>query len=245
MLFGDEKRFSKPVTPSKKDGQVYAIRVGQNTDEHIGPGSYFFNDVEEERNGWKKKSFSRREPMTPSTKERNNSILNRSDFYQQGVMTAYGAMAMPTSSPKARASPGPGYYDGDILRSPSFKSLHSPGSSYSLSGRGSASTTPRFAFDKSAVLKDGVLFVSRENNQKDIGPGQYAVPLDTLRKSSFNVRASQGKSSNSPLSPNNTSFYSSSNRKNAVNEVLASASREQQQKHSRAARAKSAPRMRA
>ena len=91
--------------------------------EVIGPGSYFFNDVEEERNGWKKKSFSRREPMTPSTKERNNSILNRSDFYQQGVMTAYGAMAMPTSSPKARASPGPGYYDGDILRSPSSKSV--------------------------------------------------------------------------------------------------------------------------
>lgn len=121
MLFGDEKRFSKPLTPTKRDGQVFAVKVSQNTDDHIGPGSYFFNDVEEQRNGWRKKSFSRREPMTPSSKEKANS-LNRSDFYTHGVMTSYGAMAMPTQSPK-RPSPGPGYYEKDIIRSPSHRSV--------------------------------------------------------------------------------------------------------------------------
>lgn len=119
MLFGDEKRFAKPMTPSSKDGQVYAIKVASNTDKNIGPGCYFFSEVDEQRNGWKKKSFSRREPMTPSTKERANGS-SRSDSYTHGVMTSYGAMAMPTESPK-RASPGPGYYERDIIRSPSGK----------------------------------------------------------------------------------------------------------------------------
>lgn len=121
MLFGDEERFSKPMTPTKRDGQVYAVKVSQNTDEFIGPGSYYKNDVEEQRGGWQKKSFSRREPMTPSSKEKANG-LNRSDFYTHGVMTSYGAMAMPTHSPK-RPSPGPGYYEKDIIRSPSSRSV--------------------------------------------------------------------------------------------------------------------------
>lgn len=121
MLFGDEKRFAKPMTPSSKDGQVYATKVGNNTDKNIGPGCYFLSEADEQRNGWKKKSFSRREPMTPSTNERANR-LSRSDFYTHGVMTSYGAMAIPTDSPK-RASPGPGYYERDIIRSPSGRSV--------------------------------------------------------------------------------------------------------------------------
>ena len=92
--------------------------------------------------------------------------------------------------------------------------------------------TPRFAFDSSAVLKDGVLFVSRENNAKEVGPGQYAIPMDTLRKPSFNVRASPGKAA---LSPNAGTI----SRKQSVNDVLASA-----RSSASNGRAKSAPRMR-
>lgn len=239
MLFGDEKRFAKPMTPSSKDGQVYATKVGNNTDKNIGPGCYFLSEADEQRNGWKKKSFSRREPMTPSTNERANR-LSRSDFYTHGVMTSYGAMAIPTDSPK-RASPGPGYYERDIIRSPSGRSLHSPNSSYSLYATNNTgattpratATTPRFAFDQSAVLKNGVLFVSRENNAKDIGPGQYAIPMDTMRKPSFNVRASNGKEA---LSPNMIS------RKPSANDTMLAASGSSSS--AQRARAKSAPRMR-
>lgn len=71
-------------------------------------------------------------------------------------------------------------------------------------------TTPRFAFDQSVVMKDGVLFVSAENNRKDIGPGYYSFDADTLNKPSFNVRAKSAnrssirKSSNSPAYSNST-----------------------------------------
>lgn len=68
--------------------------------------------------------------------------------------------------------------------------LRSDGSVGGMStGTSNMPTTPRFAFDQSAVVKDGILFVSAENNKKDIGPGYYSFNTDTLNKSSFNVRA--------------------------------------------------------
>ena len=51
------------------------------------------------------------------------------------------------------------------------------------------STSKRFLFDRSATLKDGVLFLSAENNTKETGPGYYSYNLDTLNKPSFNTRA--------------------------------------------------------
>jgi hypothetical protein len=68
--------------------------------------------------------------------------------------------------------------------------LRSDGSVGGMStGTSNMPTTPRFAFDQSAVVKDGVLFISAENNRKDIGPGYYSYSTDTLNKPSFNVRA--------------------------------------------------------
>lgn len=59
----------------------------------------------------------------------------------------------------------------------------------SRQGDSSADRSPRFAFNQSLVLKDGVLFQSRENESKPIGPGYYAVPIEgTLLRPSFNVR---------------------------------------------------------
>ena len=44
-------------------------------------------------------------------------------------------------------------------------------------------------------MKDGVIFQSAENERKLTGPGYYNLNTDTLSKPSFNIRASQGKSS--------------------------------------------------
>lgn len=54
---------------------------------------------------------------------------------------------------------------------------------------GAMSTSRRFLFDQSATLKNGVLFLSAENNSKETGPGYYNYNTDTLNKPSHNVRA--------------------------------------------------------
>jgi hypothetical protein len=52
-------------------------------------------------------------------------------------------------------------------------------------------STPRFAFEDSLVLKNGVLFQSAENTQDKhtLGPGYYTPRHATLNRSSFNIRA--------------------------------------------------------
>ena len=61
--------------------------------------------------------------MTPSGKGRSdesslspNGRFDRSDYYTSGVMTSYGTISAP--SPRRHDLPGPGYYEGDILKSP-------------------------------------------------------------------------------------------------------------------------------
>lgn len=110
MMFSDEKRFANNLVSSKRDGQMMAVQKA-TTEAHVGPGSYFAGARSD---GWQKRSFSRREPMTPSKKSKE---LDRSDLYAHGVVTSYGAVAVPINSPKAM-SPGPGYYDRDIFKSP-------------------------------------------------------------------------------------------------------------------------------
>jgi hypothetical protein len=66
------------------------------------------------------------------------------------------------------------------------------------------STTKRFLFDQSACLKNGVLFLSSENNAKETGPGYYNYQMDTLVKPSHNVRAKSPK----PGSLNNSGNFS-------------------------------------
>lgn len=122
MLFGDEKRFNRPLVSSAVDRQILAVQ-NPATDEYVGPGAYFNTSEDEKRNGWGNKSFSRRAPMTPTGKGRSdetslspNGRFDRSDYYTSGVLTSYGAMAAP--SPRRSDVPGPGYYEGDILKSP-------------------------------------------------------------------------------------------------------------------------------
>jgi hypothetical protein len=117
MLFGDEARFAKSYVNSQIDKQVMGVK-NFATEEHIGPGSYFHNDLEEKRNGWGNRSFSRRQPMTPS----KSSSSSMSPRHNHGVITPYGAIAAPPS-PHHAASVGPGYYNTSL-----FNSIASPAS---------------------------------------------------------------------------------------------------------------------
>lgn len=117
MLFGDEERFNKTYVSSQMDKQVLGIK-NFATEEHIGPGSYFSSDLDEKRNGWGNRSFSRRQPMTP----KKSSDGTFSPRHNHGVLTPYGAIGAP-QSPHHTSHLGPGYYNTG-----SFNSLSSPSS---------------------------------------------------------------------------------------------------------------------
>ena len=107
MLFGDEKRFQKTYVAHSLDNRIHGVKAVA-TDECLGPGCYN-ND-----NGWIKKSFSRRQPMTPPASQRN-SLFGRNDSFTTGVLTSYGTLSAPMSPRDVLGSPGPGYYEKTVF----------------------------------------------------------------------------------------------------------------------------------
>lgn len=105
MIFGDEPRFSKKLVAHPVDGSICGI-TKSSTEEHVGPGSYLAQQFEERRSGWRKQSFSNRQPM-----QEPKSPISRSDYYVSGVLSPNGTMAAPVSPARSK-SPGPGYYEG-------------------------------------------------------------------------------------------------------------------------------------
>ena len=119
MIFGDEPRFHKDIV-HHTSGSLAGYK-GSETDEHVGPGSYFAAQNEESRylhsfdsliilrgflifrSGWQSKSFSKRQPMSPESRS-----VDRSFHYTAGVIVPTG-LALP-GSPITRQTPGPGYY---------------------------------------------------------------------------------------------------------------------------------------
>lgn len=106
MIFNDEPRFSKKLVAHPADGAICGVTKSA-TEEHVGPGSYLAEQFEERRSGWRRKSFSNRQPM----EEPKNKSISRSDYYVSGVLSPNGTMATP-ASPARSHSPGPGYYEG-------------------------------------------------------------------------------------------------------------------------------------
>eukprot|EP01038_Epipyxis_sp_PR26KG_P016697 gene16697-22839_t len=157
MLFGDEPRFSRNSIDVK--GEVLRFGKSVETESHVGPGTYFSTELDEIRNGWKKRSFSRKQPMTPP--EGKNK-------YDQ-----------PT--------PGPGHYSGNVLYSfgtnKSFRPQSAEPAAYNLS------TTPRNVGPGMVVRNGVIYYSSDHYTNRNIGPGSYDVPSDKLIKKSFNVRA--------------------------------------------------------
>lgn len=114
MIFSDEPRFQKTAIAHPTNRQIHGFAKIE-TEKHVGPGVYFSTVDEDRRNGWKKHSFSKRQPMTP-VKAASPSQADRQEYYTASVLTSYGALAAPVS-PSKRNNPGPGHYDGDIYSS--------------------------------------------------------------------------------------------------------------------------------
>eukprot|EP00601_Ochromonadales_sp_CCMP2298_P018735 CAMPEP_0173298788 /NCGR_PEP_ID=MMETSP1143-20121109/16291_1 /TAXON_ID=483371 /ORGANISM="non described non described, Strain CCMP2298" /LENGTH=250 /DNA_ID=CAMNT_0014238951 /DNA_START=157 /DNA_END=912 /DNA_ORIENTATION=- len=196
MLFSDEPRFSSSLVPAA-DGQI-AGHTKSPTNPHVGPGVYLSEQFEERRSGWKKQSFTHRQPMSGPT-------ANRQDYYTSSVIAKNGTM----SSPSRSKSPGPGAYDNtpSIFSFPTDPhrtkdlNLSALGTSavHNQSTRNTTMcSTPRFAHSGSACLHSGVVFQSGSNDRSDLGPGSYAVPRDELLKRSYNVRVRSNSVTSTP-----------------------------------------------
>lgn len=113
MIFSDEPRFQKNAIAHPTNRQIHGFSKIE-TEKHVGPGAYFSTAEEDKRNGWKKHSFSVRQPMTPV--KASSPSQDRQEYFSAGVLTSYGAIAAPVS-PSKRSVPGPGHYDTDIYSS--------------------------------------------------------------------------------------------------------------------------------
>lgn len=176
---------------------------------HLGPGAYFTAANENLRGGWVKKTFSKRQPMSPGV-----GGADRSHHFQSGVMLSSGLGASVVGSPRARPSPGPGHYLGQqssfSSSPPSLlqrqKELSSrPSSAGSVSGasrRGSlmSAGSPRISAN-TTILRDGVLFHNGGSAERDgggIGPGYYAPVSSSFLTKSFNARVNKRSPGVSP-----------------------------------------------
>lgn len=178
MIFGDEPRFDKDVQIIH--GQLCGFRKNE-TDKHVGPGSYFAADNEELRSGWCPKSFSRRAPMSPDTRQ-----TDRNYHYTSAVLMPVG-LALP-GSPSGRQTPGPGYYGKPVVGTPTRRRPQSAGDSFNSAKSSCMGNAHRLA-SPTAILKDGVLFSSISQNV-GVGPGHYSLPDNSILRKSHNVRVS-------------------------------------------------------
>ena len=106
MLFSCEKRFDKgDVVHINNDLSGIRVTSGDTSAEMLGPGKYYNSNEEAERNGWRRKSFSKREPMSSP-----NHPKDRSMHYTSAVMYSTGLLSAPSSGGVVD-SPGPGHYN--------------------------------------------------------------------------------------------------------------------------------------
>jgi len=193
MIFSDEPRFAKNAIAHPTNHQIHGFSK-METEKHIGPGVYFSTAEEDKRNGWTKKSFSNRQPMSPV--KNSSPSQDRQDYYVAGVVNSYGAVAAPVS-PMKRNNPGPGHYDGDIYASFSASPLKRAQSADSFASlKPSRSNSARFALAPSLCMKDGIIFQSKENSHPTAGPGHYPIQRHDFLKKSHNVRVNKQSSPN-------------------------------------------------
>lgn len=178
MLFGDEPRFYKDLKPNRTS-DISGYGQMTETSSHVGPGAYYSESVNDKRNGWASNSFSKRQPMSPNSGRR----VDRNHHYTAGHLCSSGIII--PGSPNVKPSPGPGYYGGSIITSPT--SLRRPTSADTLK-IGTLGKSPRVA-RSTAVIRNGILFESKEINSGG-GPGYYNAqsPSHQLIKKSHNVR---------------------------------------------------------
>ena len=199
MIFSDEARFSKHTVAACGDGLLAMVKDSQ-TDTHLGPGAYYVQQNESVRGGWQKRSFSKREPMSPGTR-----VVDRNHHYTAGVMLPGGGIAEAAKMHSALSSPGPGHYLGTKpFFSPSKSSVASKANAGAMGdtanssqsrprSAGSFRTTPgspRIASPHTHI-RSGILFHSKPGTDSGVGPGYYAPLTSSFVTKSFNARVNQ------------------------------------------------------
>lgn len=179
MMFSEEPRFANGMTGLRQGGGQIQAHSKHTTHTSIGPGVYHTNDIENQRNGWGNRSFSKRQPMTPPLKG------ERGDYVVGAVLHKGQYVGAPLSTHN-RKSPGVGVYTlessfGKVGSSPMVKDKMG-----STAGRLTC-PSPRDG-TKTVVLPNGLLATSIEANNQSLGPGAYNVPSDFLNKPSHNKR---------------------------------------------------------
>lgn len=196
MIFSDEKRFTKDVT-LHQGTDLAAYKGNSDTLLNLGPGSHYNAANESVRSGWKKKSFSKREPM-----ERPSIEIDRSTHYTSGVLAASGLYTSPPS-PGLRVSPGPGQYLGvtpSSSRLPSSQDKSNHNISYNQIHNNTMNSTrtlattlpqsPRMPPPNTLIQYGLVVHGTSDAKQMSPGVGQYHKP-ETLLKKSFNTRVNK------------------------------------------------------
>ena len=110
MMFADAPRFIGSPVALDNTQQIQG-HTKPPTSLHVGPGAYFVNHNENIRGGWIKKSFSKREPMSPPSGIR----VDRNHHYTAGVLIGTG---IAQGGLNQKPSPGPGHYGSPIVISP-------------------------------------------------------------------------------------------------------------------------------
>ena len=193
MLFGDAPRDSK-MAVSRKGNGLGAHMKGNRTEDHLGPGAYYTSHNENIRAGWVRRSYSTKQPMSPTFEGKKERHKN----YTDSVMNSKGNL-LATGGSHSNSTPGPGHYNTfdevmPLKRSP--RAPFDPEQSSKLSPHGGiASGSPR-VLHPSASLKDGILFHGKAEEHLGIGPGHYynATSDKHMLKKSFNVRTRVGNS---------------------------------------------------
>ena len=218
MIFADEARFTKHTVAACGDGLAALVKTVQ-TDVHLGPGSYFTEAREAERGGWKRRSFSKREPFSPGSR-----IVDRNHHYTAGLLLPSGGIAVAAVSPSAGlSSPGPGHYigqkpfyspnksssktslmGGDSTINSTHSRPRSAGGSLGRSGMSGSSSRPSLGSPRlagpHAVVREGILFHSKPGTDSGVGPGYYSPVSSSFITKSFNARVNKN-SSKSGASP--------------------------------------------
>jgi hypothetical protein len=196
MLFGDAARDTK-VSVSNKNPDIGANVTASRTETHLGPGAYFTSHNENIRGGWVKRSFSVKQPMSPThVGERKERYRN----YTDSVMSRKGEGLVAQGGFDSNSTPGPGHYnayDQEMSMKQSPRSPFNAAQSRVMSPHGGISSGSPRMLGPSASVKGEVVFQGKMEEHNTIGPGYYynAHSYDKqIIKKSFNVRASEGNS---------------------------------------------------
>ena len=82
MMFADSPRFkNNNLSSLGQDCEIMGVASPSSSSPNVGPGAYYSSKLANQRNGWTKKSYSNREPMSP-----RNDKVRKAESYVNGTI---------------------------------------------------------------------------------------------------------------------------------------------------------------